>query len=190
MTGHKILIVLVTFLIGQSAVLRGEESQRFREQSLGLEYPSAREQVAMSTGTRVRITVSDNSESLVGNVLEIDDVRVSMLTETASRIDIPRNSIAKLEVHNGKKRHTWLGLLIGAGAGAVIGAIEGPTCVGDECYTRAGNAGISAAGAGVVGMLVGALITTDRWIEVPTEHFHVQVSGRKRGAAVSLQVSF
>jgi hypothetical protein len=190
MTGHKILIVLVTFLIGLSTAVRGEESQRFRGQSLDQEDPSAGDQVRMSTGTRVRIKVSNKSESFVGNVLEIDDVRVTMLTETDSQIDIPRNSIAKLEVHNGKKRHTWLGLLIGAGAGAVLGAIEGPTCVGDECYTRAGNAVVSALGGGLVGMLVGALVTTDRWIAIPTEHFHVQVNGRRGGAAVVLNLSF
>jgi hypothetical protein len=55
------------------------------------------------------------------------------------------------------------------GVGAVIAAIEGPICDGEDCSTRAENISSGAIGAGVMGMIAGAFIKTDRWIEIPAE---------------------
>jgi len=102
---------------------------------------------------------------------------VSLIPDDAAplgenRFSLPTESVTRLELKTGSKRHWLPGLLAGAALGAVIEAtaeIDPHTC--DSYYTstfcsrgEAYAAGILAMGG--IGAGVGALVKTDRWTPV------------------------
>jgi hypothetical protein len=63
-------------------------------------------------------------------------------------------------------------------------------CIGEDCLSREENVAALATGFGLIGGLVGALITTERWAEVPAERISVGVVGKRGGAALVVRISF
>jgi hypothetical protein len=89
----------------------------------------------------------------------------------ASEMRLPTESVTRLELSTGHKRH-WL---VGLAAGVVIGTALGFTldedpvaCKYDDNYScsRGEAVAASAFGFGLVGTGIGALVKTDRWTPV------------------------
>lgn len=146
----------------------------------------------LAVGRRVRAELSGEGERIVGSLSAITDRGLILVIDEQAEIELPRARIQRLEMSYGRKGHSLAGLLIGAGAGALLGALEKPdkNCVGEGCLTRGENIGYGALGAGVLGGLVGALIRTDRWLEIPSDRFRLRVDCGREKAGIQVALSF
>jgi len=123
--------------------------------------------VRLLPGTKLRLEREGLSGALVGRLLALDE-RAMTIGDRDWRIDLPRDRVTRVQVATRQRDHWLAGALIGVGAGAALGATETPGCDSDgTCYTRAENIGYAAAGAGLIGALIGALYKTDVWSDVP-----------------------
>ncbi len=105
----------------------------------------------------------------------------------------PIASLERLEIPAGRKSHTWLGagigLLVGAGAGATLypesdcGFVETTEC---KLYAALILGGAGAATGAVIGML----IKTDRWEEVPLDRLRVGVMPHRDGLGLGVSMVF
>ncbi|MDB4914354.1 MAG: hypothetical protein JWM95_1998 [Gemmatimonadetes bacterium] len=134
-------------------------------------------QVAMvGIGSRVRIMVAGSNDwqpqgvvtRVTGDAIDVDSIAVS------------RSKIAQIEMSIGTERHTLqglgLGVILGAGAGAVLGYSSGD----DQCAPKSGEyscfllltrrakavllGGVMGVAGGLIGTIVGASHKTDIWI--------------------------
>jgi len=121
-------------------------------------------------GTKLRVERTGPQFGVEGRLLAINE---NVLTIGAEdwRLDLPRETLARVHVVTAQKNHWLAGLVIGAGFGALIGALETPGCGGNDgdCYTRRENMGYGGLGLGLVGGLIGALYKTDQWAELPLD---------------------
>jgi hypothetical protein len=152
----------------------------------------------LEPGSRIRVRAPDaGANKLVGAYLGTvaDTLRVQM-EELSSVRSIPFSSVVALEASRGRKSNALkgmgLGFVGGAGAGLVVGlAVDR----GDDDASRLQLIGLGAGFFGacgaVVGLLTGAMITSERWEEVPLERvrasFAPQHDGRRR---IGLSVAF
>jgi small nuclear ribonucleoprotein (snRNP)-like protein len=145
--------------------------------------------IQLQPGTRVRIWLPGGS-TVEGRLLTLDDRTLTLLSDANQNLSLSPESVAKFEVLKSRKGHWLAGALVGAIAGAAMGAVEEPGCTGGDCYTRAENVVYSSIGAGLVGALVGALSVTDQWAEIPlTRPAQSKVAAHK-GAAITLVLRF
>jgi uncharacterized membrane protein len=86
--------------------------------------------------------------------------------------EIDRSSITKLEVSNGKRgralKGMWIGALVGAGSGALL-MIDPPESCADDLFLPCEGPSMvlqGAAGGAMWGLVIGALIKTERWSPV------------------------
>lgn len=122
--------------------------------------------LAVVPGAKIRLRRSDSGSALHGQFLAIDDATLTVGGDQW-RVAVPLDTVQEVQVVRAQKNHWLAGMLIGAGAGVLIGALETPGCTGDgDCYTRAENMGYGGFGAGLVGGLIGALYRTDVWVDV------------------------
>jgi len=123
---------------------------------------------SLPLGTRVRVRLDGLTPSVTGNLLALDNNRITLVDAENRNLSFPRDTIMRMEVTRGRKGHWLKGMVVGTLIGAVGGAFETPGCGGNDgdCYTRGENIGYSAGGFGLVGALVGALYKTDQWVEV------------------------
>jgi hypothetical protein len=103
--------------------------------------------------------------------------------------------VSRLEVHAGQKSHVWAGVvggfLIGAGVGALVNSNnEGCLEILDESGCTWIGAGVGGLALGLVGAVVGSVIKTDRWEEVPLGQLRVSVVPQRDGLALGVTVSF
>ena len=138
--------------------------------------------VVFSEGSRVRLTVDQESNRLTGILDRIaSDTLWVVSGDPASVSAYPLETIEALEVVTGSKPSVWQGALIGAGVGLATGLIldaaagcKEPGCNEPwEDPTFAIAAFCSASGA-ALGALLGLTVRTDRWQEVPLEDLHVE----------------
>ncbi|NNF28510.1 MAG: hypothetical protein HKN73_14895 [Gemmatimonadetes bacterium] len=127
-------------------------------------------------GQRIRVTAPEVlTERRVGQLLWLDsDSLVLAGADTAppERWVVPPEAITRLEVFEGRRGHAGRGLLIGAGTGLALGLIG---ISGDGTCSGSGNYGELCAlvvtgttlGGGVLGLLIGAVVRTDRWNSIP-----------------------
>ena len=147
-------------------------------------------------GDRIRIKTRWSSSATKGTLVAADDAAFTLAPEGrgASYRKFARSEIAKFEVVRGKKSH-WLGGAVAGAAGGLVLAMlfcnEPP--LGGSCHsservrTAAFFGGIGAAG----GALVGVLIRTDRWENVPADGLKVGVSPVPgRGLALTVRLRF
>jgi hypothetical protein len=139
--------------------------------------PAARKPQVLP-GARLRVALDGRDDRFEGTLLAVDE-RSFTLGVSNQSIGLERARITKLEVVTREKSHWLAGLIIGTATGALIGAAEQPGCDQNECYTRAENIGYGAAGAGLIGALIGAFIRTDQWAEVPVDNLAIGVSDRR-----------
>lgn len=166
-----------------------EEKTPAREET---KEPPSENDLNLDTGTRMRATLAGADEGVVGSLFAVDGSTLTLVSEYHRTVELPRDMIAKLEVSDGKKGHALVGLLSGVALGAVLGAVEkvDQNCIGEGCFTKGENIGYGALGGGVVGALVGALIKTDRWVEVPRGRIRVEVKSGLRASGVLVTVTF
>ena len=133
----------------------------------------------LPSGTKIRFEMRDGVRH-EGRVVALsrDTLRAirTGATETAFRV----SDIQKLDAMTGRHRKVLRSMLIGTGAGVVVGAVLGAAthepCESTEplgCLlapeTRAQSAGLVALGGGILGFLVGGvagMIPRDRWERV------------------------
>jgi hypothetical protein len=138
--------------------------------------------LVVDAGSRVRIAAPVfGGRNQVATVVSVtgDSLVLRQGASTTYR-SVAKSDITGLEVSRGTHTHkgkgALLGLLIGAGAGAVLGYVsyKEPTCQGFECIgeiwgpsSKSGAAGYGAAVGSILGASVGALLgmrSTDSWV--------------------------
>jgi hypothetical protein len=124
--------------------------------------------------------------------VDADTLRVRAESSDAE-LAIPSSSIARLWVVEGRKGHFWTGAGIGLLAGGVTGAAIGSTqelCF-FTCSPATGLGVLIGAPAGaLLGGVVGLLIRSDRWEEVPHDRFWVGVVPHRDGLGIGASISF
>jgi hypothetical protein len=184
--------------------------------SVVIPFASLRAQQSATPGDRVRIsechirtlrsgTLRNECERHVGTLSALTAQIVTLrMEDTATEFTVPLDSVIKLEVHRGQRRHAGRGALIGSIVGVTTGVIVGAvvasapaTCEdlgwSEPCGAQLALAGglfLGASGA-LVGTVVGALIRTDRWQEVPLDRLSVGLAPQRDGRfALAMSVSF
>jgi hypothetical protein len=134
------------------------------------------------TGSRVRLYVADRSTAAgrlssigqmqTGTVIEVrGDTLVFTAEHQSNQVLVPSVALTGLEVSRGKRTHVvkgaGLGFLAGVLAGGAIGLVSaqhGAKTGDDLAYLRVPAGMVIGAGAGiVVGAVVGATSTRERW---------------------------
>jgi hypothetical protein len=154
---------------------------------------ASQEPPAIKSGDRVRITAPTVSGGpLVGTVLtlETDSLVVQGGTNTW-RLSLA--SITHLDRSRGQRSHTLLGagigFLVGAGAGVVWGASQASCDPAGACVPF--GAAVGGGGGVLLGVVVGVLVRTERWAEVPLDHLRLSLTpDRDRGLTLRASLSF
>lgn len=127
------------------------------------------------------LIINFKSLLIVSPFTEVPDAKAGSL------LSLPIGSVTSLEVSRGQKSNFGRGLLLGfaipAGLGAILGAVEGS----DSCLFDPDPCPVSLAAAGavilkvpgaLVGGVIGALSTTDRWETVQLDRLRVGTLSR------------
>ena len=129
------------------------------------------------------------------------DIIVLETGEIGAHTRIPLASVTRFELSRGKSRHAGrgalIGLGIGAGGGAIIGAIAEvsgeryciDTCAAAGVLTAFTAIGLAIPGL-VIGTVAGALIKTDRWEEVPLDRVRVSLAPTRDGVSLGMRIAF
>lgn len=167
----------------------------------------------IAPGTRVRVFIlapglPAGKDIKMGTLvaLSADTLLLKRVWGQPGLLAVSRASITQLEVSLGQKsnvdKYSVRGLLIGAGAGALLGAVigNGFMCSGSGFFAcpekQTGTSMAVGAGVGgVLGFLIGTGIGAakgdepERWEEVPLEQIRVGVSPQRHDG-VMLSASF
>jgi hypothetical protein len=148
----------------------------------------------LAQGARVRVTAHGAARrQLTGSLLTLDEKTLTIVDSDGQAVKIPREIVTHLDVSWGRKRNVLPGLLIGAAAGGLIAAIL-PLCDSYDgtCSTRGEliTGGVIAFGG--IGAGVGALVRSDKWVEMPMGRVRVglQPIPARRGAGLALTLGF
>lgn len=167
----------------------------------------------VSPGTRVRVTAPSIAEHrIVGTIVTIGADTLTLKTKRkvepfilnsngqAETLAIPFASVTKLEVIRGKKRNVvkgaGIGVVVGGLSGVVYGFSEGDDppggILGWTAKEKAAMLGIMGSlSGGVLGALIGALKTTDRWEKAPLDRLRLGLMPQRQGGlALSTSFSF
>jgi hypothetical protein len=184
--------------------------------SVVIPFASLGAQQSALPGDRVRVsechirtlrsgTLRNECERHVGTLSVLTAQVVTLRMEgTATEFAVPLDSVIKLEVHRGRRARTGRGALIGSIVGVASGAIvgvavaKGPSTCEDlgwpePCGARLALTGglLFGASGALVGTVIGALIKTDRWEEVPLDRLSVGLAPQRDGRfALAMSVSF
>jgi len=131
----------------------------------------------LPVGARVKLRVVAAPEPwLKGFLVGADSSSIAVFPEGAppfagSELRLPRETISRLEIATGKKRHWLAGLAIGTIAGVAMGLafdVDSERCKVDDNYFCSRGEALAAGGLtlGAIGAGVGALVTRDVWIPV------------------------
>lgn len=136
--------------------------------------PAIAESQMVPEGSRIRIAASRlGDKPVLATVVEIgaDTVVIRPADRPVSTV-VPRSEITSLQMSEGTRRpilkYALRGFLIGAGTGAVIGAVTYDDDTGYWCMfacSRASNAALSGVLGGVVGMVAGGIVGATRQSE-------------------------
>jgi hypothetical protein len=151
----------------------------------------------LPVGARVRVrVVAAPGPWMKGHLAGADSASIALIPEGApplagSELRLPRETISRLEIATGKKRHWLAGLAIGAAAGLAMEFDDNYFCSRGEALAWMGGT-LAAVGAGV-----GALVKSDVWIPValdalgppPARVGRVEPALRATPAGLSLGVS-
>ena len=151
----------------------------------------AQEPFVFEPGVRLRVTAPDCE--LRGQATGFQALRADTLVLEITAC--PLASVTRLDVSRGQKSHAVVGSLVGAGAGALVGLAM---CANtDVCGILSDNdikgevVATSVVVGGLLGLLVGYLIKTDRWEEVPLERLRVSLAPQRDGGfALGFSVRF
>ncbi len=143
---------------------------------------TAQESPPVKVGDRVRVTAPAlEVRDLVGTYIAVRGDTLELESE-ATLLAIPMASVTRLEVVDGRKSGLVKGGVVGLVVGVGIGVAKVSGCgSGDDCF----DAGLWLSAPPLAGMLlggvVGALIKTDRWREVPLDRPRVSFGPQRDG---------
>ncbi len=163
----------------------------------------------LAPGARVRLYASQTADGrygrFVGQIVSRVPDSLTLKPEDDLPVVVPVASITRLEVSRGR-RSNWaegagIGLLVGAATGAIIGLASGddPPCPRSGWFcsrwtagTKAGALAVVFGGVGgVIGLIIGASTTTERWVEVPLDRLRVSFAPQRDGRfALGLSMRF
>ena len=150
-------------------------------------------------GSRIRITEREGGTSgrRTGTVVTAGaDTVVLRLDSGGETRTFSLAKISALEVSRGRHGHVaagvGLGLLAGAGIGALLGGVFAPEGTEEGVAVDVAMGAAVGAGAGMlIGGVVGATIKSDRWEAVPSSGWHVSTLPTGPGRfALALLVRF
>lgn len=135
-------------------------------------------------GTVVRVHAPAVSPAPVeGRVLGLRDGAVLVVgTDAGAEVDVPRSAIDRLEFSTGKRGHPWWGVVVGAIATGIPGAIYwSRECEGSCRVPGLEGFAMGALYYGVLpGFIVGSLIRTHDWQVLPLVHLDSAVGTERR----------
>jgi hypothetical protein len=152
--------------------------------SLALLSPSELLGQALQPGDRIRVTAPlllsrpqrGQLISFDRDTLVLEGTDLGQRGAAPTRWIVPRDLLSQLEMSEGYRRYPARGFLIGAGVGLVGGLIainsgNGSACRGSGDYGElcAYFVGASTVGGGLLGLLLGAAVRTERWTPVSLE---------------------
>jgi hypothetical protein len=139
-------------------------------------------------GDRLRVTAPSLApQPLVGSLIEITEHNLVLAPSPSEHRVIPLSGLTRLERSLGRRRHTRLGLLVGAASGAMVVGLR--SCGSGTC-TRQDSVGYALAGAllgALPGAAIGGLVQTEAWVELPASGVRLTATPvRGRGVALAL----
>ena len=151
---------------------------------------SADEPVPVPRGSRVRVGAPDRLRAPVIGTLVAADAETLMLTGTPSgeSVSLPRASVASFELSRGRPRKVLrdagVGLLVGAGLGALLaaGAHEDNFLFSQSEEALIGGIAFGTLG-GALGLVVGIFDRgSERWTEIEASRVRVVIAPHSGGA--------
>jgi hypothetical protein len=128
-------------------------------------------QQVIRPGDRIRVyRVAEPERGVSGTFVARDETDLQLTDDSAGlAIRIPLVEVSRLERSSGRHGHTLLGLGIGAGVGLGVGLAGAATTGSPGAYydVGAGDVVLITAVFGGAGALVGTVIRSDSWTEVP-----------------------
>ncbi len=159
------------------------------------------EEETLVRGARVRLTSASSSGArLQGTVESVDDTTLTIINDDHQMVKVSRAQLTKVEMAWGRKGRARNGLLIGGlvglAAGVLVAATPDALCTKFDCapLTTGEKVGLALGATAVYGAMgagIGALVKTDRWVEVPPDKIRVSVAPTSgRGIAVGVTFGF
>jgi len=129
-------------------------------------------------------------QEIVGNLLTLDESRVTIRVDSVSDAVVPRTAVERLEVSRGH-RSRGHAAVIGALAGGVVFGIAGASYK----PTSSGSRSAGALAVGCLGLGPGALVGFavgggERWEVVKLDKVKVGLAPNRQGPGVSIAVGF
>ena len=162
------------------------------------------QQLSRLEGARMRVTAPDcgmNTQTTTLQALRGDTLlfpgRPTESSNPIVPVKCPVGSVTRVEMRQGRKSNVARGALIGLIPGVVGGAFAGAHVARME-ETRCPEtfkgavigAGIMGALTAGLGAIVGALIKTDRWEEVPLDRLRVGFAPQRDRVSLGLRIAF
>jgi len=153
--------------------------------------PAAAQHARVPESGRVRPTLAGTHERIAGRVLPSAPDSV-MLSSADTLVVIPRSRIARVEVPSGYgARHILPGMLIGLGAGVLVGSVAGLACQDPDCPAETPvYLGAAVGGVGmIVGGAIGAFSRPVQWKDIDAPVPAVAVAPARGSHGVSIGIS-
>lgn len=136
-----------------------------------LALPALQTTSPLTTGTRVRVTVRDNTgqQVHVGPLRTFDSSALSLSTDDAAAhyVSLARSSITRIEISRGTRSRWKSGALLGGVLGLAAIALVDAGCSQDCSSPKGGEIAAAVGGGLLVGGGVGALMRTESWQSLP-----------------------
>jgi hypothetical protein len=165
---------------------------------------AAAQRPAVEPGQRVRITAPlVGLQEVTATVFSVGGGALVVTGDSTVRVRL--EDVTRLEVSRGRKSNCASGLgwgfLAGATTGVVIGLASGSerqgSLFGGGCWmlcsagakAMVAGAALGTAGA-VVGLVVGAIVRSEKWKRVPLDGVRVSIVPRRGGLGLGASVAF
>jgi hypothetical protein len=158
---------------------------------IGASPAAAGTEAALVEGAKVRVEAPEVSAGRIqGAVAELRAAAL-VVSVDGRRVAVPWRAIRRMDVSAGERRHALRGLLIGAGAGALLSIVM-PKCVNEGCTSEVGFdpafALVGALSGSAWGSLIGALVKTEDWKAVSVRLAVAPMPRRGASVAVSIAI--
>jgi hypothetical protein len=136
----------------------------------GLVTPGSAQTRILDTGTRVRVLMERQPSRFIGSIATVRPDTI-ILTVPGTRLGhraVAVKEIAELEVSNGSRRLSPIGLMVGALTGAALTAAYNGI-VQSQCFNDCPDRVSTALGAAVGGIVIGGsfhFVKKERWLRI------------------------